>query len=225
MSGFTHYRVNKDNQVAEIAVKGSNNYTDTSLLHFADKLHIEVTKLSKDVIEFDLAGVDASIANALRRILLAEVPTIAIEHVWIAINSSIIQDEVLAHRIGLIPIKADPKKLEYVNAAEEETDRDTIVFHFDVECTNEMVDKPNGSKSYKNESALSGSLKWMPQGDQLEMFPEGVKPVHDDIVIAKLRPGQRIEFEAHCRKGIGKDHTKFSPVATASYRLLPGTLS
>ncbi len=47
-------------------------------------------------------------------------------------------------------------------------------------------------------------------------------PVHDDIVVAKLKPGQRIEFEAHCRKGVGKDHTKFSPVATASYRLLPG---
>lgn len=49
-------------------------------------------------------------------------------------------------------------------------------------------------------------------------------PVHDDIVVAKLKPGQRIEFEAHCRKGVGKDHTKFSPVATASYRLLPGTI-
>ncbi|RYH13284.1 hypothetical protein EON65_36025, partial [archaeon] len=60
-----------------------------------------------------------------------------------------------------------------------------------------------------------------PQGTQEEVFPEGVRPVHDDIVLAKLAPGQRIEFEAHCRKGVGKDHTKFSPVATASYRLLP----
>jgi hypothetical protein len=46
--------------------------------------------------------------------------------------------------------------------------------------------------------------------------------VHEDIVIAQLSPGQRIEFEAHCRKGVGKDHTKYSPVATAAYRLLPG---
>lgn len=57
----------------------------------------------------------------------------------------------------------------------------------------------------------------------LRTISEGVRPVHDDIVITKLRPGQRIEFEAHCRKGIGKDHTKFSPCATASYRLLPGS--
>lgn len=149
-----------------------------------------------------------------------QVPTVAVEHVWIAINSSIIHDEVLAHRIGLIPIKVDPSKLDYV-VGEEETDRDTIVFHFDIECKNEAVIKPNGQQGYVNESALSGALTWLPQGGQEEVFPEGVRPVHDDIVIAKLAPGQRIEFEAHCRKGVGKDHTKFSPVATASYRLLP----
>ena len=41
------------------------------------------------------------------------------------------------------------------------------------------------------------------------------------ILVAKLRPGQRIKLRCHCIKGIGMDHAKFSPVATASYRLLP----
>lgn len=41
------------------------------------------------------------------------------------------------------------------------------------------------------------------------------------LLFTVLCSGQRMEFEAHCRKGLGKDHTKFSPVATASYRLLP----
>jgi len=45
--------------------------------------------------------------------------------------------------------------------------------------------------------------------------------VHDDIIVAKLRPGQEIDLEAHCEKGIGKVHAKWSPVATATYRLLP----
>ena len=56
-----------------------------------------------------MVGVDASIANALRRVLLAEVPSMAIEKVFINNNTSIIQDEVLAHRLGLVPIKADPR--------------------------------------------------------------------------------------------------------------------
>lgn len=46
-------------------------------------------------------------------------------------------------------------------------------------------------------------------------------PVNPDILLAKLRPGQELRMELHCEKGIGRDHAKFSPVATASYRLLP----
>lgn len=43
----------------------------------------------------------------------------------------------------------------------------------------------------------------------------------DDILIAKLRPGQEIEMELICEKGIGKTHAKWSPVSTAYYRLVP----
>ncbi len=69
----------------------------------------------------------------------------------------------------------------------------------------------------------SSDLQWIPQGDQEERFASvgGIKPVHDDILIAKLRPGQAIELEAHARLGDGKDHAKYSPVATACYRLMP----
>lgn len=66
-------------------------------------------------MEFDLVGVDSSIANAFRRILIAEVPTMAIETVYVFNNTSVIQDEVLAHRLGLIPIKADPGKFGWQN--------------------------------------------------------------------------------------------------------------
>lgn len=65
--------------------------------------------MNEEEIVFDMKGVDAPIANALRRILISEVPTMAIETVYIANNTSIIPDEVIAHRLGLIPIKADPR--------------------------------------------------------------------------------------------------------------------
>lgn len=110
---------------------------------------IDVVNTSDDSIEFDMVGIDAALANAFRRILLAEVsdlcvhqhhhyihasvawlwrsntvlpvlqvPTMAIEKVFIYNNTSIVQDEVLAHRLGLIPIKADPRLFEYRNTGE-----------------------------------------------------------------------------------------------------------
>src|SRR6201990_1677956 len=67
-------------------------------------------------------------------------------------------------------------------------------------------------------------MVWGPHGRQTEHLKgEGgvTQPVNPDILIAKLRPGQEIHCVLHCHKGIGGDHAKFSPVATASYRLMP----
>jgi hypothetical protein len=59
----------------------------------------------------------------------------------------------------------------------------------------------------------SGHLKWEPQGDQAERFAENpIRPVNDNILIAKLRPGQEIDVTLHCEKGLGKTHAKWSPV-------------
>lgn len=63
-------------------------------------------------MEFDLIGVHPFLANTFRRVILSDVPTMAIDKVHILNNTSIIQDEVLAHRLGLIPIKADPRLFE-----------------------------------------------------------------------------------------------------------------
>ena len=68
----------------------------------------------------------------------------------------------------------------------------------------------------------TSQLVWEPQGGQLERLgARPAAPVHGDIVLVKLAPNQVIEFEAHAIKGIGKVHAKWSPVATASYSLLP----
>jgi DNA-directed RNA polymerase I and III subunit RPAC1 len=83
---------------------------------FTENLKVDIIKSNELEMEFDLVGVDASIANAFRRILLAEVPTMAIETVYVFNNTSVIQDEVLAHRLGLIPIKANPEKFGWQNS-------------------------------------------------------------------------------------------------------------
>lgn len=53
--------------------------------------------------------------------LLGQVPTMAVEKVLVYNNTSIVQDEILAHRLGLIPILADPRLFEYRNQGEAES--------------------------------------------------------------------------------------------------------
>jgi DNA-directed RNA polymerase I and III subunit RPAC1 len=189
---------------------------------------------------FSLSGIDTSVANAFRRILLSEIPTLAIEDVFIYQNTSIIQDEVLAHRLGLIPLCGDPKGLEWMKWYVKPTDDDEgsggpsdfncAILHLDVECSwqegglqRAVAGETDPDKLYINHSVYAKDLVWAPLGKQSDMFDaaQPIRATNPDILIVKMRPGQRITLTMHAMKGIGQDHAKFSPVATASYRLMP----
>ncbi|KAI5951421.1 RPC40 [Candida jiufengensis] len=197
--------------------------------NFAKNFEIIVTNLNEREATFDLINIDTSISNAFRRIMIAEVPSVAAEIIYSFMNTSVIQDEVLAHRIGLIPLKIDPDMLTWVDKSLDENDRytedNTIVLSLDITCTRNPHPPKNSTNPndlYKNSNVYAKDLKFEPQGSQLEKFKD--KPVEStdpNILIAKLRPGQEISLRAHCILGVGSDHAKFSPVATASYRLLP----
>ena len=196
---------------------------------FKNTFDVQIESLTEREANFDLIHIDTSIANAFRRIMISEVPSLAPEHVYFLNNTSVIQDEVLAHRIGLVPLKVDPDMLTWVDSTlpEEErfTDENTIVLTLNVTCTRNP-DAPKDCTDpkilYRNSSVYAHDLKFEPQGRQAELFAKcPVVPADPDILLAKLRPGQEISLRAHCILGVGGDHAKFSPVATASYRLLP----
>lgn len=196
------------------------------LADFKKNFKIDIISIDEERIEFDMIGVDAAIANAFRRILLAEVPTMAIENVYIFQNTSIIPDEILAHRLGLIPFKVDPRPFEWLHEDEDGqvNDQNTLVFVLEVQCShNKNADKnaTTAKEKYINSNVYSKQLEWVPQGTQEEWLDGSIGPVHEKILIAKLRPGQKIHTQLHLRKGVGREHAKFSPVCTASYRLLP----
>jgi DNA-directed RNA polymerases I and III subunit RPAC1 len=184
---------------------------------------------------FSLIGIDAAVANAFRRIMIAEIPTLAIETVFVANNTSIIQDEVLAQRLGLIPLKGSKQGLlEYLKWYQQPADGEapfsvdfnTILLELKVECTrNETAARgeTDPQKAYHNAHVYSRDIVFKPFGGQVQYFTgdDAIRPTNPDILIAKLRPGQEINVEMHAIKGVGSDHAKYSPVATASYRLLP----
>ena len=159
-----------------------------------------------------MEGIEAPLANALRRIMISEVPTMAIEDVDLYQNTSVIPDEVLAHRLGLIPIKANPNDFKYKKPEDNHNNENSILFKLHKKC----IRLPDGR--IEGDYVYSKDLEWIPLNGQEIM---DIKPVNDDILIAKLGPGQEIEAELRCEKGIGATHTKWSPVCTASYRLMP----
>lgn len=193
---------------------------------FKKQFRVVVVRSDDLEMEFDLIWIHPFIINAFRRIMLSEVPSMAIEKVHIYNNTSIIQDEVLAHRLGLIPLKADPRLFDYkqINDAEG-TEQDTLEFELKVKCTRNKDDNKESSCAddmYKNNNVYSKHIKWIPIGSQGETLKSiDVGPVHEDILIAKMRPGHELDLKLIAVKGIGKDHAKFSPVATAFYRMLP----
>ncbi|RDA84213.1 hypothetical protein CP532_0278 [Ophiocordyceps camponoti-leonardi (nom. inval.)] len=186
---------------------------------------------------FSLIGLDASLANAFRRILISEIPTLAIENVYIENNTSVIQDEVLAHRLGLIPFAGGREGIhDYLRwhkkpAPGEDPyatcfDWNTVQLELNVSCTVNKDAAPgetDPTRAYHNAHVYARDIVFVPIGKQSEYFEgdNAIRPVQPDILIAKLRPRQSINLSMHMHKGIGADHAKFSPVATASYRLMP----
>ncbi|EPZ31350.1 RNA polymerase 1-1, isoform CRA_a [Rozella allomycis CSF55] len=186
-----------------------------------EKAQIKIISEEENRLEFDLIGVDASFANALRRIIIDEIPTMAIEKVFFADNTGLMHEEMLAHRLGLVPIKADPSLFSERGPNEDATDYNTLVFTLNVKCERD----PNDTSKLINEHVLSGHLVWSPQGGQEERFKDcAPEPAIKDIVITKLAENQEIELQAFCEKGIGQIHAKWSPVCTASYRLMPNII-
>lgn len=200
-------------------------------------LRFSVQRCSHDELEFDVLGVDCMWVNVLRRLLLAEVPSVAPEKVLLYQNTSLIQDEILAHRLGLLPLAVDPRLLTPLGVGREGTNcPDTedleqldasAVLVFDLKARCQRNPKfasaaPGAEDAYLGRHVYSRQLQWVPLPGQAQLFASAPpRPVHSDILLAKLGPGQELEARLYCVRGRGRDHAKFSPVATAFYRLHP----
>jgi len=72
-------------------------------------MNLEVLEQSDYKLMFIIEGISVEMVNALRHIILTEIPVMAIDEVIILKNDSPLYDEVVAHRLGLIPLKTNLK--------------------------------------------------------------------------------------------------------------------
>jgi DNA-directed RNA polymerase subunit D len=159
------------------------------------KMKIDILKNEGNELVFSIEGVNAAIANTIRRIIIAEVPTLAIDEVTFVKNQTPFYDEIVAHRIGLIPIKTD---LKSYSTKSKGSSKATTELKFKL--------KVKGPKM-----VYSGDLK---------SKDDKCTPVYDNIPIANLLTDKELILEATAILGTGKEHMKFSP-GLCYYRNMP----
>ena len=188
---------------AALVEEGAEEYKGTFHSLGGNSMNIRILEKSEDVIKFILEDVDVAFANSLRRIIIAEVPTMAIDDVIIIENSSPLFDEIIAHRLGLIPLK---------------TDLDTYVLPEKCECKGEGCANCQVALTLEVE-ATDGPMT-VYSGHLKSQDPK-IVPVSEKIPIVKLAKGQKLILEAYARLGQGKEHAKWQPVSVAAYKYLP----
>jgi DNA-directed RNA polymerase subunit D len=167
---------------------------------------VEIEVLEKDDRNMRLLIREAEVPfmNALRRIVLAEVPCMAIDEVVIVENSSILQDEIIAHRLGLIPLKTD---LDGYNLPEK------------CPCKSEFGCNLCRVSLTLDVEAKEGT-RTVYSGELISENPD-IAPLSNKIPIIKLAKGQKLSLEAYARLGKGKNHAKWQPVSMCTYKFFP----
>ena len=158
-----------------------------------DLSSLEVISKDSQKIALKLKDVPLQYANALRRVCLNGVPIFAVDTVDIIENSSVLPDEGLAHRLGLIPLKTDSSRFNEPSKCECQSDTG---------CSNcKVMLVLDSGDSDVTRTVLS---------NELSSEDDSITPTSDKIPIVELAPGQRIKVECYARLGRGTEHAKWN---------------
>lgn len=165
-------------------------------------------------VDFRLSSVDLAFANSLRRVILAEVPTVALDLIEIENNTSVIPDEMLAHRLGLVPLNAKncEQDLDYTRDCdcEDHCVRCSVTLSLHVRCESGIM------SVYARDLMVQGERMNDTIGDPVITDPEGKGPL-----ICKLAKGQEIKLTCLAKKGTAKEHAKWAPTAAVGFEYDP----
>jgi len=153
-------------------------------------------------ISFLLEEVSSAFANTLRRTMVSEVPTMAIEWVDFLKNDSALSDELIANRLGQIPLTFDKKAYNLIE---------------ECKC------KGKGCSRCQVKLSLEKTGPNMVYSGGLKSKSKDVKSLFEKIPIVELFEGQELKFEAIAQLGLGKEHAKWQG-AVVGYKNTPNVI-
>eukprot|EP01111_Echinosteliopsis_oligospora_P018680 TRINITY_DN8704_c0_g1_i3.p1 TRINITY_DN8704_c0_g1~~TRINITY_DN8704_c0_g1_i3.p1 ORF type:complete len:309 (-),score=68.25 TRINITY_DN8704_c0_g1_i3:660-1586(-) len=183
--------------------------------------NLDIIELTHERIRFILSNTDTSVANGLRRVMIAEVPTMAIDLVEIENNTSVLNDEFIAHRLGLIPLsssRVDRFNFTRECSCMERCTSCSVELSLNVRCTDD------DTREVTSHDLLSLHPEVVPVNTLVDATPslDGDSSKADaGILIVKLRKGQELKLRAIAKKGVGKEHAKWTPGCAITYQFDP----
>jgi len=164
-------------------------------------MKLELLELEERKAKFIVEGVHPYFVNALRRVLQAEVPKLAIDQVTFYDNTSALFDEIIAHRLALLPIPTDPSTLNRMGELDDD-----------------------GNPAYLVRYTLTKEGPCTVYSGDFECEDEAFLPADRKIPIVELLEGQRLILEATAVLGQGTDHAKWQVAQAVGYKYFPTTV-
>ncbi|MDY6761626.1 MAG: DNA-directed RNA polymerase subunit D [Candidatus Nanohaloarchaea archaeon] len=157
-------------------------------------MNVTITAESDNTVEFELEDASVELANALRRTMIGGIPTLAIEDVAVTRNNSGLFDEILAHRLGMVPWHFDPEQHELPS-----------------EC-----DCEDGCPKCQVSMALQAEGPATVTAADISVPAEDVEPANPETVVVELQEDGELDLEMTAQLGTGQAHAKWQ-AANASY--------
>lgn len=163
-------------------------------------MKVELVELKENYAKLRVSETAPYFVNSLRRTMLSELPKLAIEDVIVYDNTSPLFDEIIAHRLGMIPLKTDLKLL---------------VPREECSC------KGKGCSNCTVRYTLSREEPGVVYSGDLQPESKGWEVVDPKIPIVELSEGQRLILEVEAVLGKGRDHVKWQVVQAPAYKYYP----